>query len=97
MTRCSTWHVRIDVIEDHDEMTARARLIGSPLAMMRPEAREHVEAVQELDELLATWRPLEDLGPVLATVLSEQHGIQHAQRDSTTFRAPVSEGAPKTS
>ncbi len=77
MTRCSTWHVRIDVIEDHGEMTARARLVGSPAAMMPPDMSGHADAVEELDEHLSTWRPLEDLGPVLAEVLSSQHGRQH--------------------
>ena len=34
MNGCSTWHVRIDVVDCGEGLSARAHLVGSPAAMV---------------------------------------------------------------
>lgn len=76
MTHCTTWHVRIDLVDDGDDVMARAELIGAPSAMMRePAGSPHddcADSGRDAEDLSA-WRSIEELAPTLAGVLSNEH------------------------
>jgi hypothetical protein len=76
MSHCTTWHVRIDLVDDGDEVVARAKLVGAPMAMTtRPQPAPHHRCPtgrHDTDDL-SRWRPLNDLTPVLVDVLSMAH------------------------
>jgi len=76
MSHCTTWHVRIDLVDDGTELVARAKLIGSPLAITRQHpAQQHDGCLTGSGdrEYLSVWRPLEDLAPILTDALSTEH------------------------
>jgi diphthamide synthase (EF-2-diphthine--ammonia ligase) len=72
MTTCSTWHVRVDVVEDEGRIRARAKLIGAPTAMLDIR-QDRDKTIHDLEELLASWRSLDELAVVLAEALTSQH------------------------
>jgi len=72
MTTCSTWHVRVDIVEDEGRLRARAKLVGAPTAMLDL-GGDRQEMLHDLRELLASWRSLDELTVVLAEALSSQH------------------------
>jgi hypothetical protein len=90
MSHCTTWHVRIDLVDDGTELVARAKLIGSPLAITRqPSAQPHDQCLTGCgdSEYLSVWRPLEELVPILTGALSMEHGAH----DPGGFREPVND------
>ena len=76
MSHCSTWHVRIDLVDDGSEITARARLVGSPAAMVgRPADKAHegcLAGCRDIDYLTA-WQPLGELSAALVDALAHEH------------------------
>lgn len=72
MASCSTWHVRLDMVEDEGRLRARARLVGSPIAMIDV-GRARPETIHDLEELLGSWRSVDELAAVLAEALAAQH------------------------
>lgn len=76
MSRCSTWHVRIDLVDDGTRVTARAKLIGAPASMTQShDSGPHDGCLTggTSSDLLAAWQPLADLAPMLADSLSSEH------------------------
>lgn len=72
MTTCSTWHVRVDMVGEEGQLRARARLVGAPTAMLDIR-RDRDETIHDLEELLGSWRSLDDLAVVLVDALAAQH------------------------
>jgi hypothetical protein len=82
MTHCSTWHVRIDLVDDGTVVTARAQLIGAPMAMTAHAGEPHDKCVSGSNDVdpLSRWRAVEDLVPALVDALSTEHRA-HAVHD----------------
>jgi hypothetical protein len=76
MSHCSTWHVRIDLVDDGTGITARARLVGSPAAMVgAPGETAHegcLAGCPDIDYLTA-WQPLAELSSALMDALAYEH------------------------
>ena len=88
MSHCTTWHVRIDLVDDGSELVARAKLIGSPLAITRqPSAQSHDGCLTGYGDVahLSAWRPVEELAPTLTDALSREH----AAHDPSASREPA--------
>ncbi len=85
MTRCTTWHVRIDLVDDGTEVSGRVRLVGAPGSMTarQPEGTHagcvtDPEAVTDPDGLeaapdLGAWRSVGELPAVLLAALAREH------------------------
>lgn len=88
MSRCSTWHIRIDLVDDGTEVSARASLIGAPASMTRlPAAGPH-------DECLAAGAStarLEAGGHSMSSLRAGRRALRRAQcpRLTGTTRAWV--------
>lgn len=77
MSGCTTWHIRIDLVDDGIEVSARASLIGAPASMTcLPAVGPHDEclAAGASTARLGGWRPLDELAPRLVDALSCEHG-----------------------
>ena len=80
-TSCSTWHVRIDLVEDQTGLAARANLIGAPAAMTQLRGGS-AESEANL-AALAAWRPLDELANTLVGGLATGHRGQHDRREQS--------------
>ncbi len=90
MSHCTTWHARIDLVDDGTELVARAKLIGSPLAITRQRsAQPHDGCLTGCGdvEYLSVWRPLEEL----ALKLTEALAMEHAAHDPSASREPAND------
>ncbi len=82
MSHCTTWHIRIDLVDDGTDVAARAKLIGAPMAMTRqqPEGPHDGCLTGSHDlEHLSKWHALKDLTPVLVDALSLEHRAHSTQ------------------
>ena len=79
MTRCTTWHVRIDLVDDGEEVTGRAELVGAPASMTTPSGPDWDAEIGRghdggaVDTPLTTWRSMDDLVQVLVDTLNREH------------------------
>ena len=75
---CTTWHVRVDLIDAGAGVLARAELLGAPRAMAA-HGRTHphdgcLERCPDI-EYLSTWQSVVDLAPALVDALSAGHEV----------------------
>lgn len=75
MSHCTTWHVRIDLVEDGTSVAARAKLIGAPMAMTTQHHAPHDGCLVGCHDIdyLSHWRALDDLASALVDALSIEH------------------------
>lgn len=91
MSHCTTWHIRIDLVDDGTGVAARAKLIGAPMAMATQLHAPHdgcLTGRRRDIEYLSQWRALEDLTPVLVDALSIEHRA-HAAPASRSVAEPA--------
>ena len=81
-TTCSTWHVRVDLVEDEGHLRGRAKFVGAPAAMI-PIGGERPVVTQDVEHRLASWRPLDKLAEILTEALSVQHKGPRAPEERT--------------
>lgn len=76
MSHCTTWHIRIDLVDDGTEIASRAALVGAPAAMSRRSssgAHDGYSAGCRGIDYLTSWRPLTELTLALIDALAHEH------------------------
>jgi hypothetical protein len=76
MAGCSTWHVRIDLVDDGAQVHARAQLIGAPASMTGHDSEaSHPGCLTESGTGgdLAGWTAVPELSRRLISALANEH------------------------
>jgi hypothetical protein len=81
MAGCSTWHARIDLVDDGAQVHARAQLIGAPASMTgRDSEASHPGCLTETGTGgdLAEWTSVPELSRRLISALANEHLAHNA-------------------